>query len=232
MCKDKRILAIIPARGGSKGLPGKNVKELCGKPLICWTIDAARGVLKDEDICVSTDYPAIADVVRDYGLKVPFLRPDYLATDSATTRDVLIHALDFYKKMGREYDVVLLLQPTSPLRTAIHIKEALSLYKPDIDMVVSVKRSHAATVIVQDNQQGYLEFTLNSNAERRQNMPDYYEYNGAIYVINVLSLYSHLALNYSRKIKYIMNDESSMDIDDQLDFDIVEFIKKRNEILY
>ena len=229
MMKNK-ILAVIPARGGSKGLCGKNVKEFCGKPLICWTIDAVRGVLEDEDICVSTDYFSIAEIVRSYGLEVPFLRPDYLASDFSTTRDVLLHALNYYKSQGKNYEIVLLLQPTSPLRTTTHITEALALYNQNIDMVVSVKRSHTATVIANDNQCGYLELTLNNNGGRRQNMPEYYEYNGAIYVINANSLYCHQNLNFERKIKYIMDEKSSIDIDNQLDFDIAEMIKMKEQM--
>lgn len=229
---ENKILVVIPARGGSKGLPGKNIKELCGKPLICWTIDVAREIVKDEDICVSTDYSSIAAVVTDYGLNVPFLRPGVLASDVATTRDVIVHALDYYEKQGKRYDIVLLLQPTSPLRTSIHIREALALYNQQIDMVVSVKKSYTAAVLAQDNNKGYLELVLNQKAKRRQDIPIYYEYNGAIYVINVQSLRDNLNMNYSRIIKYIMDEESSLDIDNQLDFDIVELIKKRNSILY
>lgn len=229
---DRKILAVIPARGGSKGLPGKNVKMLCDKPLIGWTIDAARGVLEDEDICVSTDYPSIVNVVRNYGLEVPFLRPDYLGSDTSGTREVLIHALDFYKKeKGKEYDTVLVLQPTSPLRNATHVQEALALYTPDVDMVVSVKRSHAATVMVHENETGFLDFTLNTRAARRQEMPDYYEYNGAIYVINVHSLYASDSLNFEKKRKYLMDEVCSVDIDNQFDFDLVNLIMKKNEIL-
>lgn len=226
-----KILAVIPARGGSKGLPGKNVKILGGKPLIGWTIDAARGVLDDADICVSTDYSTVSGIVENYGLKVPFLRPAKLASDTAVTRDVLIHALEFYKKQGKTYDVVLLLQPTSPLRTSVHIKEALQLYSPEIDMVVSVKKSHSAGVIVSENKDGFLEFPLNAGTVRRQDMPVYYEYNGAIYIVNVQSLYAFPTLNFQKKKKYVMDNISSLDIDNQLDFDLVELIMTKNEIL-
>lgn len=222
-----KILAIIPARGGSKGLVGKNIKDLCGKPLICWTIDVAKGVLKDEDICVSTDFQSIADVVEDYGLKVPFLRPDSLASDTATTRDVIIHALDFYREQGKKYDVVLLLQPTSPLRTTKHVEEALALYRPDLDMVVSVKKSHAAVVIANDDENGFLIPSLNANVGRRQDMLEYYEYNGAVYVINVQSLYANNTMNFKRKIKYVMDEEASVDIDTELDLKVVELIKSK-----
>ena len=136
-----KALVIIPARGGSKGIPHKNIKPLNGKPLIHYTIDVARGIASDEDICVSTDDADIIKCVEEYGLKVPFVRPAELATDTAGTYEVLIHALDFYEKQGKTYDVVLLLQNTSPFRTVQHVKEALELYRPDIDMVVSVNET-------------------------------------------------------------------------------------------
>ena len=108
-----RPLVIIPARGGSKGIPHKNIKELEGKPLICYTIDAARKFTTDDNICVSTDDDAIIKVVEAYGLRIPFKRPGYLATDNAGTNGVLLHALDFYERKGNQYDMVVLLQVTS-----------------------------------------------------------------------------------------------------------------------
>ena len=105
------ILVVIPARGGSKGLPGKNIKDLCGKPLIGYSIDVARAITSDENICVSTDDQKIIDVVESYGLHVPFVRPAEFATDKAATNDVLLHAVDFYEKRGKHYDKLLLLQP-------------------------------------------------------------------------------------------------------------------------
>ena len=104
----KDTLFVIPARGGSKGLPGKNIKDLCGKPLIVYSIDVARAFVDDEHICVSTDSNEIKEVVENYGLKVPFLRPDYLATDTATTNDVLVHAVNFFKNQNRNYKKLVL----------------------------------------------------------------------------------------------------------------------------
>ena len=123
-----KILVIIPARGGSKGIPHKNIKPLNGKPLIYYTIDCARAICDDADICVSTDDDEIIQVVEDYGLKVPFKRPAELATDTAGTYEVLLHALNYYEQQGRHYDVVMLLQNTSPFRAAEHVKEAITLY--------------------------------------------------------------------------------------------------------
>lgn len=218
-----KILAIIPARGGSKGLPGKNIRPLCGKPLIGWTIDAARGIVPDKDICVSTDSVEIADTVKNYGLEVPFLRPKELATDTATTNDVLLHALEFYRQQGKSYDTIILLQPTSPLRTTQHIREALALYHSGIDMVVSVRPSHAAAVLCRENENGYVESVFNKSHSCRQSLK-FWEYNGAIYVINVQSLLRERNLGFSRILKYEMSESESVDIDTRFDMDIVELI--------
>lgn len=222
-------LIIIPARGGSKGIPHKNIKPLNGKPLIHYTIDVARGVTKDEDICVSTDDPDIIKCVEDYGLKVPFVRPAELATDTAGTYEVLLHALDFYEKQGRHYDVVLLLQNTSPFRTAEHVKEALKLYRNDIDMVVSVNmtKTNPYYNCFEEDQEGFLKKTLDSTIiVRRQDAPVTYEYNGAIYVINPEQMKKMPLGKFTRRVKYVMDDLHSVDLDNMIDWKFAEFIQK------
>ena len=126
-------LFIIPARGGSKGIPKKNIKHFGGKPLIYYTIDVARELASDEFICVSTDDDEIIDKVEKYGLKVPFKRPDKLATDHAGSYEVILHAVSFYENAGHRLDCIVLLQPTSPFRQPIHVNEAIELYSNDID---------------------------------------------------------------------------------------------------
>lgn len=222
------ILYLIPARGGSKGLPYKNIKPLAGKPLIYYSIDVARELTTDNYICVSTDDDKIIESVESYGLKVPFKRPPYLATDEATTNDVLLHAIDFYEKQGIFYDVVILLQPTSPLRKTSHIKEALQLYTEELDMVASVKKSHTVTVLCSENKKGYLEFCFNKSGARRQELSPFYEYNGAIYIINVNSLKEKPVQDFEKKIKYIMDEISSLDIDTPFDWILAESIIKEN----
>ncbi|WP_455592378.1 acylneuraminate cytidylyltransferase family protein [Bacteroides sp.] len=224
MSYKRRILAVIPARGGSKGLPGKNIKELAGKPLICYTIDAARQILDDTDICVSTDDEKIKRCVESYGLKVPFLRPFHLAMDNSSSVDVLLHALQFYAELGKVYDTLLLLQPTSPFRTGEHISGALDLYDDKIDMIVSVKESHTPSCLCSENQEGYLRLLLNGKALRRQELPTYYEYNGAIYIINIKSLEASGNLSFSKTKKYLMDDIASVDIDNLIDFQFAEFL--------
>lgn len=228
-----KILVVIPARGGSKGIPRKNIKPLNGKPLIYYTIDCARAICDDEDICVSTDDEEIIQVVEDYGLKVPFKRPEELATDTAGTYEVLLHALDFYEKQGVHYDVILLLQNTSPFRTAKHVKEALELYTPKVDMVVSVKECAANPYycVFEENQDGYLQVCKgDGNFFRRQDAPKVYEYNGAIYIMNAKTLKTTHMHKMQKRIKYVMDERSSFDLDTMNDWAIAEMIKKENKI--
>ena len=219
-------LFVITARGGSKGLPGKNIKDLCGKPLIAYSIDVARAFTDDENICVSTDSEEIMQVVEQYGLKVPFLRPDYLATDTATSNDVLVHAVNFFKEQGREYKKLVLLQPTSPLRTSEDVKGAMELYREDIDMVVSVMKSHAPAVLCKEDEEGFVQLIYNKKANGRQLQTEMYEFNGAIYVMSVESLLEKGLGGFTKRVKYIMPKEHSFDIDDIYDFWQVEAILK------
>jgi len=220
-------LVVIPARGGSKRLPGKNIKPLNGKPLIHYTIEAAREVFEDAVICVSTDDDEIKEVAEQTGLTVPFFRPTSLATDSADTRDVLLHTYEYYKKhLEYEANVIILLQPTSPLRTDRHIKEALKLYSDKLDMVVSVKEtdSNPYFVLYEENKEGYLEKSKKGEFTRKQDCPKVWEFNGAIYLINIKSLLQGQHLNFKKIIKYEMSKESSIDIDDELDWKLTEVI--------
>lgn len=222
-----RTLCIIPARGGSKGIPGKNIKPLNGKPLIHYAIDCARAICADEDICVSTDDNKIISVVEQYGLKVPFVRPAKLSTDIASTYDVLLHALDFYEKQGKHYDVVILLQNTSPFRQAQHVQEAIALYNDNVDMVVSVKecRANPYYCVFEENTDGFLSICKgNGNISRRQDAPKVYEYNGAIYVMNAKVLKTTNMHNMRKKIKYVMDDVHSIDLDNMLDWKIAEMM--------
>jgi len=222
-------LVVIPARGGSKGLPGKNIKLLHGKPLIHYTIEAAREVFDDSDIIVSTDSIEIKTVAELTGLIVPFLRPVALATDTSSSQDVLMHALDYYSINFGKPDVVILLQVTSPLRTSIHIKSALEMYSEDIDMVVSVKKTDANPyyVLFEENESGFLEKSKKSAFTRRQDCPQVWELNGAIYIINSKSLESKQINDFNKLIKYPMDKLSSVDIDDIIDFELASLLLER-----
>lgn len=221
------LLIVIPARGGSKGIPHKNIKELNGKPLIAYSIDVARQLTTDENICVSTDDDAIIAVVEDYGLKVPFKRPADLATDHAGTNGVLLQALDFYEEQGYHYDVIVLLQPTSPFRKAESLKEAISLYTPDIDMVVSVKEAATNPYYnsFEENIEGLLVISKGDGTiERRQDAPKVWEFNGSIYVINTDRLKKVGLLKLNRIKKYVMDSFHSIDLDTMFDWQMAEYV--------
>lgn len=226
------VLTIIPARGGSKGIPRKNIKPLNGKPLIYYAIDTARAITSDENICVSTDDMEIKSVVEAYGLKVPFLRPDELATDTAGTYEVLLHALDFYEQQGKYYDIVLLLQTTSPFRKAEQVKEALELFRKTNDkdaMVVSVKEcpSNPYYDIFEEDHNGYLQISKGDGTiYRRQDAPKVYEYNGAIYIVDAHTLKRTHMHKIPHRVKYVMDAKSSFDLDTMQDWEMAEMMLK------
>lgn len=216
------VLYLIPARGGSKGIPRKNIKLLNGKPLIQYSIEVARELADDKDICVSTDDEEIKTVVEKIGLKVPFLRPSHLACDTASSSDVIVHALKYYEEHGKRYDTVVLLQPTSPLRTVQDIRGCLALYQPDYEMVASVKESSVSAVLCKENEQGYLEMAIGKAETRRQDAEKLYEYNGAVYVINAMAIKEKGLGAFSKTKKYVMPEVNSIDIDTLLDWFFVE----------
>ena len=224
-----KTLYLIPARGGSKGIPHKNIKLMNGKPLIQYSIEVARKLADDADICLSTDDPQIKAVAEGLGLKVPFLRPDYLASDTAGTSDVIIHALDFYAQQGKEYDVVVLLQPTSPLRTVQNVKDCLAMYRPEYEMVTTVKESSVSAVLCKENDEGYLEQVIGGNDVRRQDAEKFYEYNGAVYVINSKAVKEKGLGGFTKIKKCVMAEENSVDIDTMLDWKFVEtLLREKN----
>lgn len=222
-------LVIIPARGGSKGIPGKNIKPLAGKPLICYAIENARAVAEDCDICVSTDSQEIREVAESTGLKVPFLRPAELAADTSGSREVMLHALDFYKALGREYKRILLLQPTSPFTEPEDIRKALSLWREDLDMVVSVKEADTNPYYnaFETDAEGFLNISKGDGLyTRRQDAPKVWEYNGAVYLINAESLRKMPMGKFSRRVPLPMPRERSIDLDTPLDWAVAEMIAK------
>lgn len=216
----KDTLFVIPARGGSKGVPGKNIKLLGGKPLIEYTIEVARQLADDQDICVTTDDFGIKTVVENLGLAVPFLRPAELATDKAGTYEVLFHALDFYQSQGKVYKKLVLLQPTSPFRKVWQVQQAMAAWQEGIEMIVSVKetKSNPYYLLFEENSSGFLEKSKKGSFSTRQECPTVYEYNGAIYVIDVASLRRHPMSSFTQIKKYLMEDVYSVDIDSPLDW--------------
>ncbi|MGB4448637.1 MAG: acylneuraminate cytidylyltransferase family protein [Cloacibacterium sp.] len=219
-------LVVIPARGGSKGVPRKNIKVLGDKPLIQYTIDAAKGVFKEDFICVSTDDLEIKSVVENLGLKVPFLRPNELAADTSGTYEVLLHAISHYESEGYFPDILILLQPTSPFRTSKHIQAALDLYQEELDMVVGVKetKSNPYYILFEEDSNGYLKKSKEAHFTRRQDCPKVWEYNGAIYIINVKALKAKTINQFTKVRKFEMDETASHDIDTLLDWKIAEII--------
>lgn len=222
-----KSLFLITARGGSKGIPHKNIKPLNGKPLIYFSIDVARQFVSDEDICVSTDGDDVIKCVENYGLKVPFRRPSELASDTAGSYEVILHAVQFYEKLGRHYDNIVLLQPTSPFRTKTDVEMCISKYSSDCDMVMSVKlaSSNPYYDIFEEDVNGNLVISKgDGKITRRQEAPKCYEVNGAVYVINIASLKSR-HMNVFKRIRfYEMSEERSVDLDTMLDWKYAELL--------
>ena len=222
-----KSLFLITARGGSKGIPHKNIKPLNGKPLIYYAIDVARQFVGDADICVSTDGEDIIKTVEDYGLKVPFVRPDYLASDTAGSYEVILHAVKFYEDKGIHYDNVVLLQPTSPFRTKEDVEGCIAKYDEFCDMVVSVKPASANPYydIFEVTPNGHLVISKgDGKITRRQEAPKCYEYNGAVYVINIESLKAQHMNDFHNIRFYEMNEIHSVDLDTMLDWKYAELL--------
>lgn len=222
-------LVLIPARGGSKGVPRKNIKELNGKPLIQYTIDAVRNLFDDSHLYVSTDDVQIKRIVEQLGLAVPFIRPKELATDSTGTEEVILHAVQFAESQDYYPTEVILLQPTSPFRNRQHIVEAIETYKlSDCDMLVSVKetKSNPYYILFEESNNGYLTKSKAGGFVRRQDCPKVWELNGAIYIINVSSIKKKPISMFDKIVKYIMDETSSHDIDTIMDWKLAECIVK------
>lgn len=228
------FLCLITARGGSKGIPGKNIKSLNGKPLLYYSIDAARSVFKDEDICLSTDSAEIINVAEQYGLKVPFVRDESLATDTAASYDVILDALHFYEQKGKKIEFVILLQPTSPFRRREDLEACIKAASNEKDMVVSVKLAEGNPYynLFEEDQEGFLQKSKPGfKITRRQDAPDVYQYNGSIYVINAKSLKKYKSFSEFAKIeKYVMSDLYSVDIDNTFDWAFCEFLLQKKYI--
>ena len=214
-----RVLAVIPARGGSKGLIGKNIRQAKGRPLLAWTVDAATASQYIDKVVVSSDDTAIMAVARDLGCDVPFRRPDDLATDTASSIDVVLHAIDAVPG----YETIVLLQPTSPLRTASDIDAACALhaghsFAPCVSVSQAAQSPYLMFDVADDLSMRPL-LVLPSADSRRQNLPTVYALNGAIYISDVGSLRISRTFITSQTVAYVMPADRSIDIDTASDFD-------------
>lgn len=229
-------LYIIPARGGSKGIPRKNIKELCGRPLIAYTVDAAIEALKTTGgtILLSTDDAEIAATVRKLGLDVPYMRPAMLATDTAGSREVILDAMDWADANGIAYDCVVLLQPTSPFRTTDDILDCMAAFGPDVDMAVTVTEAHDNPYynIFETSSDGTLHISKGDGQyTRRQDVPKAWVYNGAVYVIRPESIRRMSMGAFPRRVPSVMPADRSVDLDNELDWLIAETIMARKMFL-
>jgi CMP-N,N'-diacetyllegionaminic acid synthase len=224
-----KILYVIPARAGSNGVPGKNYKPLNNKPLIEYSIDfALSNMVAGDELCVSTNDADVVKILNKKGIILPFIRPEELSTDTAGSYEVLLHSLRHYKDQGKEFDALLLLQPTSPFRAKEDFDKVMSAYDDDCDMVVTVKLCKDSPYfnLFEENREGYLQKSKDGDFVNRQSAPAVYAYNGSIYLIRISSLLQS-RLNEFRKIKkVVMPAERSIDIDTPEDWYLAEYLSK------
>jgi len=228
------MLAIIPARGGSKGLPGKNIKPLCGKPLIAYTIEAAKKSKHVDRIIVSTDSQDIADIALQYGAEIPFYRPVELATDNAKAIDVYLYTINMLNSEKNTIEDFIVLQPTSPLRTEKDIDNSIEIYmKNNASSVISVKEADCPpewykVITVNGVLKNYFE---ESRILNRQDYSKSYVPNGAIYIFNYKTLLQTGTYYTDRTFPYVMPAETSVDIDTILDFKFAELLLGQRGVL-
>ena len=232
----RKVLALIPARGGSKGLPKKNLRHLCGKPLIQWSIDSALACTEIDAVVVSTDDEQIAKVAASSGAEVPFLRPPDLAGDTASSIDVIIHALDFLEENARLFDIVLLIEPTSPLRELSDIQSVLrSMIDTGATAVVSVCRAESThpVFMFRTTDQGRLKPFLDAQPTgvRRQEIEPLFYIDGTIYASTIHALRQQRAFYHDDTLAYEVAKWKALEIDDIEDFQMVEAIAKYKDLM-
>ncbi len=235
-----KVLGLITARGGSKGLPGKNIKPMLGKPLLAYTIDAAKNSGMLDRVILSTDDQKIADVAKEYGCEVPFLRPAEFATDTASHMEVVLHAVNWLKeKEDYQPDYVMILQPTSPMRQPKHIKECVELIlKTGADSVFSVAKlpeeysQYKAMLIDKD---GYLRLTTGEPiykrvARRQEVVPNYYSA-GLVYLFKTSLLFDPKNPNFygDKVVPYIVEEKYAVDINTPQEWAKAEAIMKNEQ---
>lgn len=224
-----KVLALIPARGGSKGLPRKNVLSLAGKPMVAWSIDAAKNSRYVDEVVVSTDNEEIASVSKQHGANVPFMRPAHLAEDGSTTIDVALHTVEQLP----DYDILVILQPTSPLRLSEDIDQT-------IERMIDANTTSAVTV-TEPAKSPFWSYTLEQDGrlqtliddelavKRRQDLPDAYVLNGAVYTICIEEMLKCKCFVSEDTVANIMPPNRSLDIDTEFDFKLVEFYMQETD---
>jgi len=232
MIKNKSVLAIIPARKGSKRLVGKNMLDLKGKPLIAWTIEEALKSNYIDNIIISTDDENIINLSRQYkGINVPFVSPKELSSDKATSLDVVLHALNYYSSNDKNFDYVMLLQPTSPLRKSKDIDYSIEELSEEVKSVVSVCETDHSPLWsnrLPDNKSMKNFLSKEIKNLRSQDLPKYYRLNGAIYISEVEYLVKEKGFLGNQTKAYNMPIERSIDVDTKIDLELCKILLNEN----
>lgn len=229
MYQNKRILALIPARGGSKGIKNKNIIDLCGKPLVSYSIESGKRSNYIDDVVVTTDSNEIADVAKKFNAWVPFMRPRSLASDTSKTIDCVLHAVHTLETMGHYYDLCILLQPTQPLRTTEDIDKSIhTFFEYKCESLLSVSPVNDAPILIRQlNKDGTLTHLINQTSTvRRQDMLPYYVVNGCIYINKIEDLCESTSFN-DNKTAFIMSKDHSVDIDNPSDLDLAKYYMRQ-----
>jgi CMP-N,N'-diacetyllegionaminic acid synthase len=230
---DKRVLAIVPARAGSKGLPGKNIRPLGGKPLLAWPIAAAKASAHVDRVIISTDSQDFADIAVAHGAECPFLRPAELASDSAPSIDFILHAIDTLAAAGDVYDYLILLEPTSPLTEASDVDAALvQLDGADADAIVGVsvlETQHPAFSVTRDAN-GIIAPAQSADfghLPRRQDLAPVFALDGSLYISAISVLRREQGFCHARTLGYVTERHKAFEVDDLVDFICIEAIMAR-----
>lgn len=232
MYQDKTFLAIIPARSGSKRLPNKNIKELCGKPLIAWSIEAGLQSKYIDNIVVSTDSQEYANIAQKYGAEVPFLRPSNISLDTSSSFEVISHTINFYKEhFQKEFDYVVLLQPTSPLRDGKLIDKMCQwVVDNKIELGISVSKCEHPPLwsnTLPDDKRMDNFFHPDIINKRSQELPQYYRINGVLYIAKITSYFENKGFVSSQTYAFEIDQRYGIDIDTELDFEYAEFMMQK-----
>lgn len=225
MIDNKKVLAIIPARGGSKGIPKKNIKAISGKPMIIYTIEAAKECQYIDKVIVSTDNEEIAEIAMKAGAIVPFSRPEELATDEAELIGVVMHAVEFYERKGDHYDIIVLLPPTNPLRTGEDIQKALEYYirKQGKSLLsISEASDEAGRMRCFGEQSEMIRVVENVKNEEKKEPTKYYKINGAIYINSMSELSGNTCLD-DNELGYVLQKDHGISVDYPEDAVVAEY---------
>ena len=228
-----RNIAVVPARSGSKGLKDKNIRDMCGKPMLAYSIIAAYESGVFDTVMVSTDSDKYAEIGKRYGAEVPFLRSDAMSGDTVGSWDVVKEVLEKYRSIGKEYDTICLLQPTSPLRCASDIKGAYRFMeekKGDSISSVCECEHQLQDMMTLTGDMSLLEYRQNDIERPRQLCPLYYRLNGAIFIRSISYEDKDIVLKCENEYAYVMPQDRSVDIDTALDFEIAEFIMSKQDV--